>query len=135
MPHPEITLATKTIHNPADPRHFMRLLPVKRKVRISRSGQLIAESVNAIRMVEVARDVYDAVTYVPLPDVSGAISPVPDKQTHCPLKGNAHYFSVPDGTVIAWTYDEPLNFAKQLNGLIAFYPDEVTIEEIGAHEG
>ncbi len=132
MPYPDITLATETIHNPADPRHYMRLLPVKRKVRVTRGGQPIAESVNAVRMLEVARDVYDAVTYIPRTDITAAIKPVQDKQTHCPLKGNAHYFSAPDGTVIAWTYDEPLEFAEQLNGLVAFYPDEVSIEEVGA---
>lgn len=131
MPFPDITLATETIHNPADPRHYMRLLPVKRTVRVTRDGQQIAESDNAIRMVEIARDVYDAVTYIPQSDITSAMTPVKDKQTHCPLKGNAHYFSAADGTVIAWTYDEPLEFAAQLMGLVAFYPDEVTIEEIG----
>jgi uncharacterized protein (DUF427 family) len=134
MPFPDITLATETIHNPADARHYMRLLPIKRKIRISRNGQLIAESENAIRMLEIARDIYDGVVYLPRADVIAEIWPVQERTTHCPLKGDAHYFSTSDGKVIAWTYDEPFEFAEQLNGLIAFYPDEVTIEEIGEQE-
>ena len=131
MPFPDITLATQTIHNPSEPRHYMRLRPITSHIRVLRQGQVLAETDKAVRMIEVARDVYDPVTYVPIADISSALSPVPNKTTHCPLKGDAHYFSVAGEDPIAWTYDEPLPFAQELAGLVAFYADQVTVEEIG----
>ncbi len=130
----DVTLATATIHNPAEIRHFMRLKPVGRRVRILRDGAVLAESTGAVRLLEVGRDVYDPVIYVPRADVRASLGPN-DTSTHCPLKGDAAYFDLLDetGTVaqpkIAWTYPQPFDFATELNGLVAFYADQVTIEE------
>lgn len=132
MPHPDITMATETIHNPKEPRHFMRVKPVTRKIRVYRAGTLIAESDRALRVTEIAKDVIDPVIYLPKADVMAPLALVGGKTTHCPLKGDAHYYTV-DGTgaAIAWSYEAAFDFADVLNGLIAFYPDETTIEETG----
>ena len=48
---------------------------------------------------------------------------------------DAAYFDLLDGSgavvqaKIAWTYPQPFDFASELNGLVAFYADQVTIEE------
>ena len=134
MPFPEITLATQTIHNPNEPRHLMRVKPVSRKIRIYRDGRLIAESTQAMRVTEVGKDVYDPVIYLPKSDVIATLAPIDDKTSHCPLKGDAHYYSVDEtGAAIVWSYTRTLDFAAILDGLVAFYPDEVTTEEIGAN--
>lgn len=130
MPYPDITLVTETIHNPNEPRHYMRFKPVNRRVRVTRRGQTLAETSHAMRMTEVGRDVYDPIVYFPIADISPSLKPVPGKSTHCPLKGDAHYFAL-DDDAIAWTYDEPLEFASALKGYVAFYPDEVIVEESG----
>lgn len=133
MAYPEITMATQTIHNPGNPRHFMRAKPVARTVRVMRHGVLLAETVNALRVTELAKDMLDPVFYLPRDDVKVPLEPVPGKTTHCPLKGDASYFTI-DGAEIVWSYDAPLDFCDVLKGRIAFYPDEVTIIEIGEND-
>ncbi|MEL6977333.1 MAG: DUF427 domain-containing protein [Pseudomonadota bacterium] len=130
MAHPTITKATETIHNPNEPRHFMRAKPVPRLVRITRGDVVLAESRNALRVTEVAGDILDPVFYLPPADVRAALDAVPGKTTHCPLKGDASYLAL-DGETIAWRYDRPLDFADVIAGHIAFYGDEVAITEIG----
>ncbi|GAB4352169.1 MAG: DUF427 domain-containing protein [Oricola sp.] len=123
-------MARLTIHNPDNDAHFMRIKPVAAKVRIRRGDALLAESNSALRLLETGRDVYDPVIYVPEADVLGPLESVAEKSTHCPLKGDASYFAF-GGEEIAWSYDRPLDIARQLHGHIAFYPDKVTIEEVG----
>ena len=132
MSHPEITMSEETIHNPNEPRHFMRAKPVPRTVRVRRGGKVIAESNNVLRITELGKDMYDPVFYFPKEDIIAALSPVEGKTSHCPLKGNASYFTVDDsGEVVAWTYEAAFDFAKVINGRIAFYPDQVVTEEVG----
>lgn len=136
MPHENITMVGGAIHNPAEPRHYMRLKPVAGRVSIRAGDLLLAQSTRATRLIEVARDLYDPVIYVPEEDLVTALTPVPGKSTHCPLKGDASYFSLgDDGAPIAWTYDRPLDFARELQGLVAFYADRVSVEETGARAG
>lgn len=130
MTHPEITKAKETIHNPADPRHFMRAKPVSRAIRITRGELVLAESRNALRVTEVAGDVLDPVLYVPAEDVVAPLETVPGQTTHCPLKGDATYLSLA-GVTLAWRYEKPVEFASVISGRIAFYADEVAIQEIG----
>lgn len=134
MPHPEVTLVETAIHNPAEPRHFMRLKPVEGRVRILRDGEVLADSAAALRVLEVGRDLYDPTLYIPVGDVRAALAKTA-KSTHCPIKGDAVYFDLVDaegGTLqpeIAWSYPEPIAFAAGLSGRIAFYARHVTIEE------
>lgn len=134
MPNAEITLSEHSIHNPSDPRHFMRLKRIAQRVRILRDGAVLAESKDALRLLEVGRDFYDPTIYVPATDVLVPLSRT-EKSTHCPLKGDAVYFCLTDldGAVIAveiaWSYPEPLDIAADLAGRVAFYADKVTVEE------
>ena len=134
MSHPEVTMVETAIHNPAEPRHFMRLKPVPRRVRILRDGEVLAESENALRVIEVGRDLYDPALYLPEVDVRAHLARTA-RATHCPLKGDAAYFGLVDGdgnaiqAEIAWSYPEPFGFAAELAGRVAFYADHVTIEE------
>lgn len=120
-----------TIHNPRNTAHFARIKPVGGRVRILKRGAVLADSVTASRVMENGRDLYDPVLYIPQADVQAALSAVAGKSTHCPLKGDASYFSL-DGEEIAWTYDRPLEGSAVLEGLVAFYADKVVIEETGA---
>ena len=134
MPHPDVTLAQEAIHNPSEPRHFMRLKPVGRRVRIRLGEEVLAETTRALRVLEVGRDLYDPVLYVPDEDVVARLGPN-DRTTHCPLKGDAAHFNLigADGAVrqpkIAWSYREPLGHAIGLAGRTAFYTDRLTVEE------
>ena len=131
MSHAAVTLATETVHNPSEPRHFMRIKPFARRVRVLLGEDLLAETTGALLIQEVGRDFYDPAYYIPRGDVVAALGANPT-ETHCPLKGNASYFNLLDATgavhveKIAWTYSAPIEPASDLAGRIAFYPSRVT---------
>ena len=135
MPYPEITRATATIHNPSDPRHFMRLKPVARQVTVMLDGKTLAQTRRGIRLVEVSNDVYDPVIYIPRADIVSPLQRVPGRTSHCPLKGDASYYAVEgwmpsdDKDYLAWSYDAPFDFARELAGLIAFNSAWVSVTE------
>lgn len=131
MQRNQVTLATQTIHREDEPRHFMRLKPVPRRIRILKDSQVLADTEAALRLTEVGRDIYDPVFYIPEADIQVDLVPIIGKSTHCPLKGDASYFAYTGDEPIAWTYDRPLAATEALKGLIAFYPDQVVVEEIG----
>lgn len=129
-----VTLATQTIHNPDEPRHFMRVKPIARLIRILRGEQVLAQSRNAYWLLEIGRDMYDPSVYLPAADVSADLH-LNAKQTYCPLKGHASYYDLRSRSLddavsdIAWSYQEPLPFAGILQGLIAFYGNQIVLEE------
>ena len=133
-----VTMAENTIHNPADGRHLMKLKPVPRRVQALFGQQCLAESHSAIRVLEMGHDLYDPMIYFPKESVVAHLVISQAKKTHCPLKGDATYFNLVDGsdtllaTKIAWSYEQTFEFAKGLNGLIAFEPSLVTIIEAAA---
>jgi len=131
MQRNQVTLATQTIHREDEPRHFMRLKPVPRRIRILKDSQVLADTEAALRLTEVGKDIYDPVFYIPEADIQVDLVPIFGKSTHCPLKGDASYFAYTGDEPIAWTYDRPLAATEALKGLIAFYPDQVVVEEIG----
>lgn len=130
-----VTLASATIHNPDEPRHFMRLKPAGRHVRVRVGDREVARSDRALRLIEVSKDVYDPVLYFPAEDVLAALQPIEGKRSHCPLKGYAAYFDLPASgdhpavAEIAWSYRETLPFAAEIRDMVAFYGTKVTLEE------
>ncbi|MEX3008442.1 DUF427 domain-containing protein [Hoeflea sp. TYP-13] len=102
------------------------------KVRVMLGDLQIAETDKALRLLEVGRRLYQPQYYIPREDIQVAIRQT-DKSTHCPLKGDASYFSVVDesgGKVaeeIGWSYQEPFDFAGVISGHIAFDPRRVSI--------
>lgn len=137
MPDSAITMSEHTIHNPAEPRHFMRLRPMTGRARALRDDTVLADASNAVHMIEVGKDVYAPLVYFPEVAIRARLRRN-TKSTHCPLKGDAAYFDLLDETGavavenIAWTYPEPFDFATDLKGLIAFYPEHVIIETRGS---
>ena len=131
-----VTLCPKAIHNPSEPRHFMRIKPVGGLVRIHYRGQVLAESQRALRLLEVGKDFYDPTIYLPMEDVSARLIPA-EKRSYCPLKGHAGYFDLASDTCdsvepeIAWSYDQTESFASELEGYVSFYSSRVTVEEQG----
>lgn len=123
-------MTTRTIHSPTNEAHFMHVKPVPQRVRVRMGEQILADSTDALRIMETGKEPYDPVIYIPERDVEGPLETVEGKTTHCPLKGDASYLAL-DGDDIAWTYDRPLDVSELLKGRVAFYANKVTIEEIG----
>lgn len=67
--------------------------------------------------------------YFPLEDVRQELLEPSDHHTHCPIKGDASYYSVRVGDRLAenaaWTYPEPIEGAPPLAGYVSFYMDKL----------
>lgn len=93
----------------------------------------IALSDRAMILEEVNGDKdYAPVVYFPLDDIDPEVLEETDHQTHCPIKGDANYFTVKAGGETlenaAWTYPKPLPQVGAVKGYVAFYPDKVSVE-------
>lgn len=115
------------IHNPSNRQHFMVLKPVAQRVRIYRGETLLADTEDAVRLIEVGIKAYDPIIYVPASDLSHPLERL-EHTSHCPLKGEASYFSF-RGEEISWSYGQPFDFADGLAGRHAFWPSKVRIVE------
>ena len=92
----------------------------------------IARSDRAMILQEVnAGKTYAPVVYFPLDDVVPGVLEPSDHTTHCPIKGDAGYFTVKAGGATlenaAWTYPDPMQEVAAVEGHVAFYPDRVTV--------
>jgi uncharacterized protein (DUF427 family) len=114
------------------PDHPITISPNPKRVRVSLGDTVIAETAHALTLREAS---YPAVQYVPRADANMAMLARSDRVTHCPYKGDANYFSIKaDGKTIdnaIWTYETPYPATAEIAGHLAFYPDRVTIEEVG----
>ncbi|MBO6894572.1 MAG: DUF427 domain-containing protein [Roseibium sp.] len=115
------------IRNPDNAFHLMVIKDVPRRVRVYAGDVLLAESENALRVLEVGKSVYDPVIYVPESDLRADFSPL-DKSTYCPIKGDASYVAL-DGEELAWVYKTPLDMTRRLAGHYAFWPSKVRLVE------
>ncbi len=110
---------------PDKPQHFMRVQPLGAHVQIlAGEDQLIATD-NAVWLQEVGQTLYPPVIYVPQDEVIVPLIPT-NKITHCPLKGDATYYSFRDKE-IGWAYEEPFEVSKILKGLVSFWPKQVRV--------
>ena len=115
------------------PDHPITIAPNPRRVRITAGGKIVAETARALVLREAA---YPAVQYVPRADADMTLLSATDRQTHCPYKGDASYFTIhADGAALdnaVWSYEAPYDAVKEIAGHLAFYPDRVKIEELPA---
>lgn len=114
------------IRNPANPNHFMVVQPAGRRIRIFFGDLMVADSMDAVRVIEIGRKAYEPRLYLPKEALTVPLVQL-DKVTHCPLKGDAHYFSL-EGQEIAWAY-RSLDFAAVLDGFYSFWGDTMRIVE------
>lgn len=121
------------IHNPNEPRHFMRVVPVDHLVTATIGEHEVARSRRAVKVKEVGFDIYDPVIYFPREDVTMELLTGTDKTTHCPLKGDTQYLDARiDDQVTAdaaWSYVSTLDIAAELRQLVAFDAAQVHVAE------
>jgi uncharacterized protein (DUF427 family) len=101
-----------------------RLERCTRRVRIDLGGLLIADSKQALRVLETS---HPPVIYVPPGDIAaGTLRPSAQPRSFCEWKGIADYFDVVAGGSVAraaaWTYREPVPAFADLRDHVAFYP-------------
>ncbi|UUX52171.1 DUF427 domain-containing protein [Nisaea acidiphila] len=123
---PETAPVEGAIRNPANAAHFMVIQPAGRRARIYIGDILVADSRDAVRVIEIGRKVYEPRLYFPPAALTARLEKL-EKTTHCPLKGDAEYYAL-DGCEVGWAY-RALDFAAALDGLHSFWGDDMRIVE------
>jgi uncharacterized protein (DUF427 family) len=102
------------------------------RVRVLVGGVIVAETTRALTLKEAT---LAPVQYIPREDAQMDLYERTDHATHCPYKGDAAYYTLTAGGVVArnavWTYEEPFPAVNEIAGHLAFYPEKVdAIEEL-----
>ncbi|MEV6985915.1 DUF427 domain-containing protein [Sphaerisporangium sp. NPDC051017] len=123
-------MADKPVLTPG-PDHPITVERNPARVVVTVGGRVLADTTDALTLREAN---YPPVQYVPRKDVDMARLERTGHATYCPYKGDASYYSIPDGggrSVNAiWTYETPYAAVAEIEGHLAFYPDRVdAIEE------
>jgi uncharacterized protein (DUF427 family) len=115
------------VSHPRDPFHRVDVRRSSRPVRIELDGVLLAESERARVVFETNLPVR---FYLPPDDVRAPLRPS-GKRTRCAYKGEASYWSPevngqPRENLV-WSYEQPLEEATALTGLVAFFDELVDV--------
>ncbi|RLQ87473.1 DUF427 domain-containing protein [Notoacmeibacter ruber] len=108
----------------------IRIAPLEKPVAVKFHDAIVASSDNALLLEEGD---YPPVIYIPREDVYFEHMTRTEKTSHCPHKGDAHYYRLSAaGEAVdnaAWTYETPKDGVSKIGGFIAFYPQHVAIEQ------
>lgn len=85
-------------------------------------GEVIARSK---RIILLREGDYPPVAYFPPEDVRLDLATITDKDTYCPYKGMASYWSFGTEANIAWSYEEPFREMLDIKGYVSFYVDRL----------
>ncbi len=111
-------------------RHYSIIDKYDRKLTLKFKDQVIAETTNAFILKEVGKSVYNPVFYLPKNDVKIKLEAETERQSHCPIKGEASYWNVAGdftGNYFAWSYENALPRAKKIQGYVAFNMEYITL--------
>ena len=94
-------------------------------------GAVLGESASA---VELREDGYDPVIYFPRGDIAMTFLDRTDRQSTCPKKGEATYYSIVTRSTTfenaVWSYESPKDAVSQIAGHLAFDTDQITVEQL-----
>jgi uncharacterized protein (DUF427 family) len=114
--------------HPRDPYKRVDILASSRRVRVDLDGVTVAESAQPRILFETG---LPPRYYLPITDVRMDLLRPSDRQTHCPYKGTASYWSVDTGTRVhkdvVWIYRTPLPESQKVAGLACFYNERVDL--------
>jgi uncharacterized protein (DUF427 family) len=108
--------------------HPITIAPAAGRVRVTWRDHVVVDTLHALELKE---HVYPPVIYVPREDAEMALLTRTSRETTCPYKGVANYFSLvaPDASDAnaIWTYEHPKDGVAAIKDHLAFYPDKVQI--------
>ena len=121
--------------HPRDPYHRVDVLESSRHVKVSLNGEVVAETERPKILFETG---LPPRYYIPPEDVREEALVPSDKETQCPYKGVASYYSVEaDGRRVedlVWYYAEPIPEAAKIKGHLAFFNEKVDLEVDGVEQ-
>jgi uncharacterized protein (DUF427 family) len=106
-----------------DPFHRIDVLPSSRRVQVRIGDAVIADTDRAMLLFETG---LPPVAYVPRADVRAAIEPAA-KETYCPYKGEARYWTVAGAEEAGWSYEYPRPECTGIAGHLAFDPTKAEV--------
>jgi len=116
----------------AHPEHKVQSLRVQQHMSVTANGEVIADSSDVLRLNE---DGSPGRYYFPRSHVNMQKLQPSDTTSECPFKGTARYFNVvlEDGVLhdAVWSYEQPYDEHRDLQGRLAFYDDKVPQLHIG----
>ena len=114
------------------PDHPITVAANPNRIQVNYNGHVIADTRRALTLKEAS---YRPVIYFPREDVAMEYFTRTEHTTHCPYKGDASYYTLlMDGRFAenaVWTYEDPYPAMESIRGLLAFYPNQVEIYDVG----
>ena len=113
--------------------HFHQLGRPKVSVTVRLGDEIVARSERTILLKEFAKGkILDPTYYFPREDVALDNLRATETQTHCPIKGDASYWTYSGDAGakedLVWAYVEPIEYSKRITGRMAFDARRVSIE-------
>lgn len=103
-----------------------RVEPTSRRIRVIFNGKTIAETTNALRVLETS---HPPAYYIPRDDIQMVYLTMTPRQTFCEFKGQASYWTVQVGDQVSknagWSYEAPVPGFEAIAGTITFYASRV----------
>ena len=108
--------------------HTITITPAEQHVEVHVNGVKVAESDRPVLLEETGLPTR---YYLPREDVRTDLLRPTNRETVCPFKGQASYWSLEaDGEVqddIVWSYESPIPDAEGITGLMSFYNERVDL--------
>jgi len=111
---------TFTVEGPA---HSLLLEPFTRRVRAEVDGVTVLDTTRGTLLFETG---LPPQVYVPEEDFRADLLEPSDTTTHCPFKGDAAYWSLPDAADLVWAYPDPKPEVAEIKDHLCFYEVEVS---------
>lgn len=120
------------VGHPRDPFKTVDTRRSSRRVTVQIAGETVADSSRSIMLFETYLPTR---YYLPRDDVRTELLTPTDSTSVCAYKGRARYWSVEVGDTriddVAWSYENPDNYAVPVKDLICFYNERVDISVDG----
>lgn len=101
--------------------HYATTAAADRVYRVYFDDELIIESEQAVILEEHHDgEDYPPVVYFPPADVAPLYAEKTGLSTHCPIKGDASYWSFREAVNGIWSYQDPLPQVEAIRGYFAF---------------
>ena len=113
--------------------HRITITPSRLHVEVIVGGEKVAESDRPVLLDETGLPTR---YYLPPDDVRTELLRSTSRETTCPFKGRASYWSLEVGDEVhedlVWSYEAPIPEAEGITGLLCFYNERVELRVDGA---